>query len=208
MRAEIRRSTPSLDAGFTLIEVMIVIAIIALILAVGAPKLFDTKNQMRSAVRRMAIVTRDIRNIARLRNATVRLVLNMDPEHTHSYSVEIAPGTVPLLSKDQEEDLRKSTSIQRADEAPKSDFAPETSFVKKPVNLPRGLVIDSVEYGEKKEVVTTGKAYVHFFPQGLSQQVAIHLSNKKSLHWTIYINPLTGRADVFERQLTLKEIQQ
>ena len=94
---------PSITSrGFTLIEIMIVVAIIAAVLAIGGPKLFNTKNQMRSAVRRLAVTTRDMRNVARLKNSTVRLVIDMSSPKTHKYIIESAPGTIGLKSEEQE----------------------------------------------------------------------------------------------------------
>ena len=78
--------------------------------------------------------------------------------------------------------------------------------MKKPVDLTRGLFFESIEYAERKEAITTGKAYVHFFPSGLAEQVAIHITDKKTLNWTITIHPLTGRAEVYERKVSLKEL--
>lgn len=194
-------------AGFTLIEIMIVIAILAAVLAIGAPRLFDTKNQKRSAVRKLAVTTRDIRNVARLKNATVRLAINMDDEKGHSYWVESASGNVRLLTEEQEEELSRLTEMQRGESEEKGQFSPETSIVKKPVQLPRGLFFESVEYGTKKEAITGGTTYIHFFSQGLAEETAIHLTDKQSLNWTITIHPLTGRAQVFERKVALKELK-
>jgi general secretion pathway protein H len=192
--------------GFTLIEIMVVVAIIAAVLAIGAPKLFNTTNQMRSAVRKLAVTTRSIRNVARLKNSTVRLVLNMEADKNHSYAVEAANGVVPLMSEEQEKELKKLTSSQRKDDEEKSKFEPETSVVKAPVSLPRGLFISNVEYSDRTEPITSGHAYIDFFPQGLSEESAIHLTDRKTLNWTITIHPLTGRAQVFERNISLKEI--
>ena len=52
--------------GFTLLEIMIVLAIVGAVLAMGAPKLFNSGTAARSAIRKIAIMTREIRNTARL----------------------------------------------------------------------------------------------------------------------------------------------
>lgn len=195
------------DQGFTLIEIMVVIGIIAAVVAIGAPKLFNTTNQMRSTVRKMAIMTRDIRNIARLYNSTARLVIVMNDKEGHSYVVESAPGNATLLSEDQQKELDSMTSSQREDEKPKSEFSVEGRVTKESVSLPRGLFFESVEYGNRKELVTSGTAFVHFFPQGLAEEAAIHLTNRKTLNWTVTVNPLTGRAEVFERKVMLKDLK-
>ena len=194
------------NRGFTLIEIMIVIAILAGVMAIGVPRLFNSTTQMRTAIRKLAIVPREIRNIARLYNMTGRIVVNMDDEKGHSFWVETAPGSVTFLSKEQEEELARMTTSQREENTPKTQFQAETRVMKKPSSLPRGLFFESVEYAGKDKDITGGRAYVHFFPQGRAEEVAIHLTDKKTLNWTVTIHPLTGRADVYERKVTLKEL--
>jgi general secretion pathway protein H len=205
---ESERMRNTSERGFTLIEIMIVMAIIAAVLAIGGPRLFDAKNEMRRAVRELAILPRELRDNSRLFGLTTRLVITMDEEKTHTISVESASGSALLLSEEQENELAKLTEMQRADVAQKDSFHPETRILKKPKNLPRGLFISAVEYATRSKAVVNGKAYIHFFPQGLAEEAAIHLTDKKSLNWTIVIEPLTGRAQVFERNVALKELNQ
>ena len=195
------------NAGFTLIEIMIVISIIAATLAIGGQKMFDSSTTQRSAVRKLGILTREIRNVARLTNQTSRLVIQMDDQKGHTYSVESAPGTAMLLTEDQKKDLDSLTELQREDDKKKETFQPDTRLVKSPIQLPRGLFFESVEFSNTKEPITKGKAYIHYFPSGLSENAAIHITNRKTLNWTITIHPLTGRAEVYERKATLKELQ-
>lgn len=200
------RALNTSERGFTLIEIMIVVAIIAAALAIGAPKLLDAKNEMRRTVRELAIVPRAIRDNARLFSQTTRLVIQMDQEKGHAFWVESAAGSALLLTEEQEEELEKLTEIQREGLARKNTFSVEERVMKKPRKLPRGLVFDSVEYATRREPVTSGRAFIHFFPSGLAEEAAIHLTDKKALNWTILIEPLTGRARVFERNVPLKEL--
>jgi general secretion pathway protein H len=194
------------QTGFTLIEIMIVIAIITGVLAVGSSKLFSSATDMRGSVRKIAILTREVRNNSRLFNVTTRLVINMPVDKKHSYAVESTPGTATLLSEDQRKDLDRLTTEQRKDEEKKSDFTPEKRILKKPQELPKGMFFESVEIVGRKDPITSGVVYINFFPQGLAQEALIHLTNRKLLNWTIAINPLTGHADVYERKLTMKDI--
>jgi hypothetical protein len=185
---------------------MIVVAIIAAVLAIGGPKLLDAKNEMRRGVRELGILPREIRNNSRLFDMTTRLVIQMDKEKGYSYWVESSPGTLLSLSEEQEEELAKLTAQQREGEARKEKFQPEARIMKKPKKLPRGLAFDRVEYTNRKEPLTEGKAYINFYPQGLADEAAIHLTDHKTLNWTITIEPLTGRAQVYERDIALKEL--
>jgi general secretion pathway protein H len=196
--------TPS--SGYTLLEIMVVMGILAAVLAIGAGKLFKSSDAMRAQIRKFAVMTREVRNIARLTSSTMRIAIKIDDEKGHQYWVESASGNVTLLSEDKQKELDQMSAIAREDEKPKDEFAQDTRVMKKPENLPRGLFFESVEINGKEAPITSGMAYIHFFPQGLTQEAAIHLTDRKTLNWTITINPLTGRADVFERKLTLKEL--
>lgn len=193
------------NRGFTLVEIMIVMAIIAGVLAIGVPKMFSSSTAMRGAVRKIAVMTSDIRNNSRLYNVTTRLVLTMDKEKGYTYSVESSPGVVLMKSAETEKELEKLTSAQQDSLKKPSEFSPDARVLKKAVTLPKNMMIEDVEKVGKDGAVNAGIAYVNFYPQGLSEEAAIHLGNGKDLHWTIIINPLTGRADVFEKHVTLKE---
>jgi type II secretory pathway pseudopilin PulG len=186
---------------------MIVLAIIVGVLTIAAPKLFSTSTQMRSAIRKIATITREVRNNARMYNMTTRLVIEMKKEGAHSFWVESSNNEVTLLTEEQEKELERLTSIQREGEKPKTSFTPETRVLRNPVTLPRGLFFESVELSTRERAATEGKAYIHFFAKGYSEDAAIHVTDRKTLNWTIVVNPLTGRADVFERNISLKDLR-
>jgi general secretion pathway protein H len=205
MRMLLRKTTSA--AGFTLVEIMIVIAIMGGIMAIGVPKMFSSATAMRGAVRKIAVMTRDIRNNSRLYGVTTRLVISIDKEKGYSYSVESSPGVVLMSTELQEKELAKLTDAQAEGSKKKTDFSPETRVQKKVAALPKGMIFEDVEKSGHADATTNGKAYINFFPQGLSEESAIHLGDGKTLHWTIVINPLTGRADVYEKRITLKEVK-
>ena len=189
--------------GFTLVEIMIVIAIIAGVLAIGVPKMFSTTTAMRGAIRKLAVMTRDVRNNSRLYQVTTRLVISLDKDKGFTYTVESSPGVVLMKTEMQEKELEKVTSEQEKDAKPKTAFSQEARVLKKPVTLPKGLKFEDVEKSSRQEAETSGKAYINFYPQGLSEEAAIHLGDGKDLHWTIVINPLTGRESFEKGEVTL-----
>ena len=195
------------NAGFTLIEIMVVIAIIAGVLVIGVPKMFNSGTAMRGAIRKLAVLTRDIRNNSRLYGVTTRIVLNVASDKVGSYSVESSPGVVLMTTQEQEKELALLTSGQQENTKTKVEFSPESRVLKKTVTFPKSLMIEDVEKVGRDAPVTEGKAYINFYPQGLSEEAAIHIGDGKTLHWTIVVNPLTGRADVYEKRITLKELK-
>jgi general secretion pathway protein H len=193
--------------GFTLIEVMVVLAIIGAILVTVAPRLVDKKTTMKTTVRAFASTTREIHNAARLFNSTYRLVISMDAEEGHSYYIESAPGNVPLLTEEQQADDSKLSKEELEEKAKKNGFSADARILKSPVSLPRGLYFDEIEYGNRPTAINAGKAYIHFLPQGLVEEAVIHLTDRKTLNWTIAIHPITGQSDIFDGKKALKELR-
>lgn len=194
--------------GFTLIEVMVVLAIIGGILVTIAPRLIDKNSTMKSTVRAFASTTREIHNAARLFNSTYRLVIDMNDEEGHSYWIESAPGNIPLLTEEQEKN--EKDTLLKADQEEKEKkraFSEDARILKRKVTLPRGLYFNEIEYGNRSNSINEGKAYIHFLPQGLVEEAVIHLTDRKTLNWTIAIHPITGLADLFDGKKMLKELR-
>ncbi len=66
-------------------EIMIVVAIIAGVVAIGIPRLANQKGRMRSEVQRIAVLSREIFNAARLQSRTFRLVFEMSASSSRLY---------------------------------------------------------------------------------------------------------------------------
>ncbi len=190
--------------GFTLIEVLIVLAIIATIMAVAAPRLFRSNVNIRSIVHKISVQAREVRNRARLTNSTYRIVIQMDGE-SQQYWVERANGPQPIDPKAIEEALAREKD--KSEGAPPPAFQEDKSVIKERISLPKNLRFASVETNSQPNPITTGQAYIHFFPQGFVEASAIQITDGQKLTWTLLLNPLTGQADVIEKALTLKEVQ-
>lgn len=197
------------EAGFTLIEIMVVIVIITGVLAIGGTQIFNPNEHRRSQVRKVAILTKEIRTSARLQNSTYRIVLEMNKNKENGkddrYWVESASGQALELSEEKQEELEKLTAIQR-EEATKgrSNFTKDKRH--KEVILDGGLRIEGVEIAGRSKEITDGQAAINFFPQGLSDEAIIKLGDGKSQNWSIVIHPLTGGAEILNRAVTLKEL--
>lgn len=193
----------SQERGFTLIEIIIVLALLAGLVVFTVPKL-STRDQIRSAVRRLTVITKSTQTTARLTGSVHRLVVSMpgDDEEPHTYWVERATEKDIALSFSDEDDDDK-----REDEATsQTGFEMEPKITKKAEALPGELFFEDIEFSEKNKI-TDGRAYIYFFPEGLVTRAAIHLTNRKALKWTIIINPLTGVGTVLSEYKTLKDVQ-
>jgi len=205
-------------AGFTLIEIMVTIALIAFMVTIALPKISNKNNEIKATVRKLASMTRELRSRAKLQNATYRLVIDMaeeDGHPRHTYYVEKGAGNIvnnydpkspPKNLAEQESEAKKAK--EHGDELPPPDFVPDAHFSKGPVDLPKGLEFESVELNNLDAPVTTGVVYIHFLPSGFSDEAAIHLKQGEKAHWTLYTQPFTGRMEIMDKFMALKDLRQ
>lgn len=189
------------NRGFTLIEVMIVLALLAALITFAAPRVFRTQNNIKAVSRNFIVLSREVRNKARLSNSTYRIVLKITDEES-TYWVERASGPRTIdpeeAEREQEED---------AENAAPPVFQIDKSLIKKEKALPGDLRFASIETVNMDSPVTSGTAYIHFFPEGFVEAAAIQITNGKRLTWTLVFNPVTGQADIIEEAKSLKDLQ-
>jgi general secretion pathway protein H len=191
------------NQGFTLIEMVVVIMIIGGILAASLSRMSFQKIDNRTVFREIVIAVKEIRNRAKLYNTTYRLVFKIQ-EKSSSFWVE--KSTSPTLI--DKEFLAKQRENEGKDEkeAPPSNFQLDSSYLKKEKELPKGYIVKSLESGPQDAVFTEGMAYIHFFPQGMVEPVALQIEDPKKNIWTLVFNPLTGQADIIDGAKSLRDL--
>lgn len=194
------------QAGFTLLEILIVLAIIVGVMVRVAPRLASSSLQIRAAVRHIASMSRFLEANARLRNTTYRLVIQMDAKKGYKYWVESAAGAVTVMTAKQIKDLDKLSEEERKIAEQTASFTIDKSIMRQEESLPNKLKFLEVEYAGDEKPIESGTAYVHYFPQGLAQEAAIHIGDGKNLHWTLAVRPLTGQMDVIPAEIHLKDL--
>ncbi|MGE0762067.1 MAG: Tfp pilus assembly protein FimT/FimU [Bdellovibrionales bacterium] len=199
--------------GFTLLELMIVMGIAAALVALALPRLSGQNNQMRQAIRKLSSITRELQTTAKLQGAVYRLVIDMDSgikSEEQKYWVEKATAKTVLTPDEMKaheivrQDARQDSSEAQAPPL----FAPDDRMVKGKGELPGDLVFEDVELKRSENPINTGKAYIHFFPQGLADEAVIHLRANEKMRWTLSVHPLTGKTDVATEYVTLKELKE
>ena len=191
--------------GFTLIEIMVVVAIIAFVAVMAVPRLGKTLGtQLSTSTRNMVILSKELHHFARLRNKTYRMVIGFgDLTHKASVWVESASEEVLLAPAD----ATPTPEPRNGDKTPqKGTFGKDGEVLHKPIEFPDGVNFEDVQYDSKAKPITQGAAYIHYFPEGLVQQTVIHLGDGKNIHWTLIINPLTGYTDILKERREYKDI--
>jgi prepilin-type N-terminal cleavage/methylation domain-containing protein len=209
------------QSGFTLLEIMIVLAIITGMIALIMPRIGNQNNQMKAAVRRMTVLSKQLQATARLQGASFRIAFDLKerPEDEQEYWIEKSNSSV-LLPEDKnilvDEQNRKKREEEGDTQSPgdpsTEGFTPDNGILEGRQKLPNNLRFDSIEVVGLDRPIETGMAYIHYHAQGLVEEAAIHIKygdkNNDGLEWTIAIHPLTGRADIITENVSLEEIRQ
>ena len=198
------------EEGFSLLEIIVVIAIIGTILAIAVPMMGNKRQQTSQIFRSITVKFKEVRNRAKLYNSTYRFAFRLT-ENDQAYWVEKS-SSITLIDKKALEEIREKeknqfrTDDKKDENAPPPAFQADTSFLKKELTLPKGYRFKQIESGSLDQAMTDGTAYIHFFPQGNLEPSAIQIEDPKKNIWTLVFNPITGQADIISEAKTLKDL--
>ncbi len=189
----------------TLIEIMVVLAIVLSIMSFAKPNLMSANTKIRKQMRNLAFLNRNLRAKARIKNRVYRIAfqLGTEEEPDQSYWVESAKGDFKLSNPYEEDDF--DDEDEELEQEP--DFEEDKAILKKPVKLNTGLKINQIEYSAGEILNTEGMAYLHYFPSGKLDEVAIQLQAGKKTFWTMSFHPLTGQSFIDSGQNSIEEIK-
>ncbi len=237
-----RQRAPGLGAlGFTLIEVLITLAILSLAVGVVVANFGAGSADLRSAAGQLASTIRGTYDQAALSGRTYRLVLpagkntvrieatdallNFDDEgNALARGAQVSPppagfGLGTLLAGaaladaegheeeggEEEEEEGPPTALQAlfnlatgAAAKAGAGFSPAS----KNVELGDVRVLDVWLQG-MSEPATEGDLYLHFFPNGYTQDAIIHLADEEERSFSIKVDALTGKATVYASYLEI-----
>jgi prepilin-type N-terminal cleavage/methylation domain-containing protein len=159
--------TPRGEAGFTLLELVLVLLVLSIMAGLVFPKFRnlgagDVKVEARTLIGRI----QGLYNEATFTRRTHRLVFDLDAE-------------------------RYWGEVQNADDS----YAPVSRTLMGPVDLPPGIDLKDV-ITERAGKRADGHAYCYFHPLGRADVTTIHLESKGGDELTLQVNPLTGKVDV------------
>lgn len=183
---------------------MIVLAIMATLIGLGISQIKKKDNNIKSITRKMLVLTKEVRNKARLTSSTYRIVFQLDDKEP-TYWVESASGRVRRETPEELETREKSQSSEKEKSPPR--FTKDTRFGKKPTKLPSGFFFKEIEVEGVGKPTTSGTEFIYYSPDGFVEPSIIQITDKKNITWTLAIHPLTGHADLLQEAKNLKDIK-
>ena len=228
-----RQLVRSPASGFTLIEIMVTLAIVALLTG-GAIKGLRSlrRTDLREATSHMSGAVRYLFDRASTTGKVHRLVIDIE---TGKYWAEVSDDRfyVPHEAEtelglrtredreaaEDEETRRRREERERSSGTPSSstfdlsklevaDFRPKRArfaafkeMALKPVQLKKAK-LKSVYTPRVVDALTTGRAYLYFFPLGQTEPAIITLSDMSGEHvYSLVVHPITGRVKIYNEQV-------
>ncbi len=222
---ELRKLRRALQRGLTLIEVLIVMAIVAIIMGavvIGSGQLASSR--MRHTSTMIAGAVRVAFARASSTSKSVRLVMDFEEA-----AIWLEEGDQPMLvqSKDttgtggaaagtmaEKEALEDTSRIVKGPTAPRTGFTEiepmglaASAVGKGHKALERGIKFREVQSAHDDQPRTNGRAYLYFWPGGQTERAAIQLkvgeANEEKDAVTLVIAPLTGKVTVKDGAVAL-----
>ncbi|MHB8421848.1 MAG: pilus assembly FimT family protein [Leptospirales bacterium] len=165
------------DKGYTLIEMMVVLFLIALIAAIISPKLnFKQQMGLRVISRRLATESRVLYWESISRQKIIRLYYDLDKKKVSAFQIE-ANGE------------KKPVRLQGT----------------KPWNLPKHFRFDRITTLHQGKV-DSGKTFTQFFPTGSVEPTTIHLSDSADRSMTLVFSTLNGNVHLYKGDVRSQHI--
>jgi prepilin-type N-terminal cleavage/methylation domain-containing protein len=185
---------PSGRRAFTLIEILIVIAIIGMVMGLGLPSISRvTYQRLNSTTRQFSGMVKTLRNDAILLNAVHRLAVDFEEKQYWVEQQEQAGALLedPLTAPTERKPKKKN------EPPPPSGFAMAEKYGGKKLPFPGGVKVLQVikeQEGLRKE----GLVYVHFFPNGFNEPALIVLSKEgdDDAGYTLVVRPASGNVEI------------
>jgi general secretion pathway protein H len=212
------RARRAAERGLTLIEIVVVLAIIAVVtvgILAGSGQLPSARLKRSATMMTSAVKVAFTRATATSKN--LRIVFDLDKQQ-----LWIEESDIPMLVQtkdiagtggaDPVTDLEKAAVAQAEDvikgpPIPKPHFHPieqlgfgDVEGGKGGKPLSRGIAFRSVQTTHDDEPKTSGRAYLYFWPEGLTERASIQLrvgtSDDDSETLSVMVSPLTGRVTI------------
>lgn len=155
------------DAGFTLIEIGLVLLILAIVVALAVPRFRDQSHaELLAQTRKLAATVRFLQDEAILNGRVFRLNFDLDQQRYYVTSAD-------------------------ADD-PEADFRYESGLLTRAVVLPASVQMADVNVPTVSGKLYEGVTFAHFYPDGYVDPIVVHLDNGQEVY-TLYVpDGMTG----------------
>ncbi|MBI2336864.1 MAG: prepilin-type N-terminal cleavage/methylation domain-containing protein [Deltaproteobacteria bacterium] len=192
------------NQGLTLIEIMVVIALVATIMALGVTVITDVSDSdLKEASSRLSGTLKYVFNEAAIQKKYYRIVIDLDSQQyyaearTSPFLISINQEVKAPTKKPEEKPEATSEPEELMQQPEGDDFAKVEEYLIEPQQLSDPVKIVDVFVGHLAQKATTGKVEIYFFPHGWTEPTVINLTNgEEDNYYSIIVNPATGKAEI------------
>ncbi len=204
----------------TLIETLIAIALIAIVSGMGFVGMGAlSAARLKRSTTLVASSVKVAYGYANASSKTVRLVFDfennkilLEQSGDRLLLERGQTGGAEGASELEREAQAAAEALRQGPRAPRAGFEPATTlgFDKDGKELPAGIRFWQVQTGHQDEPVSEGRAYLYFFPGGLTENAAVQVingadSNDETNFMSVLVAPLTGRASISRGRVEMPE---
>jgi general secretion pathway protein H len=195
------------DAGFTLVELIIAVAVVAVLTAAAMPALNAvTGANARSAAGELAGAMRYLFDTAVLRRETCRLAIDLDERSWWAectkdavFAARQAVSAADAAREEQDEELASRFPDERDAEKrrllAKAKWGKFADRIGEKRTLPGSAAFTDVWAEHQRDPTSRGKAYVYFYRQGRAEEARVPIADGEHVY-TVLLPAFTGRAKV------------
>lgn len=184
---------------------MIVIGILVLMIGVSISGLNRmSSHQLRTQTNRLAAALRYTYNRSTTYGLYMRMVIDMD---SNSYWVEASDrpvflSTTKRTDPEDEKDKQKQKQEDNGEDDGKDAYGHArksrrqkyvSDGVIEKISMSRGIGIAGVMTINQEEIFESGRAYIHFFPNGFVEPSMIYTTDGDDEYFTLTVSPMTGK---------------
>ncbi len=186
-----RPFTPAAHGGFTLVEIMVVIGILTMVLALGAPSFVRIiqKEPLRQAAADLVEGLSHARAQAILQGVTTEFVLNA---HDGSMKVQLAPDPDHAITNTAPDLNGTGPAAPEADPAKPASLS-GSALPPFSARLHPDVAV-SLLYVNLRDAMEAEQVRVRFHPNGTSDDFTIIVESRRGMR-KVFLDPITGLAD-------------
>jgi len=184
--------------GFTLIEILVALVLLALVLSISISSPFSSRNDLDKDVNSIERAIRYMSDEAALKNAVVRLHLMLDSD-PQEYAVEYGPSDSFILPPKAEFELIVETKEEEEKKKKESKnlnlkFNKVQEFQDKNTEMSRDIRIVGVATSQSDKLQTKGEISIYAFPTGEKDEALVLIASDEDII-SLKINPFSMKID-------------
>jgi len=172
---------------------MIVIGVLVMMMGISVSSISDmSSTQLRTQTNRLSAALRFTYNRAVSHGLYMRMVIDIDSD---SYWVEASEEPIFLAQEKRQEGEEEEPEERDDEEEGKRNIRKtlQEDGVIKRVKMEKGIGVDGVHTSGQDDIFQSGRAYIHFFPNGFVEPAIIYTTDNDNSYYTLQLSPLTGR---------------